>query len=142
MYTEASRTSPTLPHQRNPREHVALRKQFAAVHKRLVDMMPKSAGTSSEVAAEAYRLISIDHTSAPDDSGADDWLVYRIAQGSREITGYRRGPIAVVTAEVRTIVDGLNARCLMSEKPGTPFRPLSAPRPAPTAVSLAHKDLR
>lgn len=107
-------------------------------------MTPKNAAgaTSSEVAAEAYQLVSIDHTNAPDDSGANDWLVYRIAQGSRVITGYRRGPVSVVTADVRSIVDALNARCLASEKPGTPFRSLPAPRPAAPVVPLRHKDLQ
>ena len=107
-------------------------------------MIPKSTSrtTSSEVAAEAYRLISIDHASAPDDSDANDWLVYRIAQGSRVITGYRRGPVSVVTADVRDIVDALNARCMASEKPGTPFRSLPAPRPAAPAVPLRHKDFQ
>ena len=107
-------------------------------------MAPKSTAgaTSSEVAAEAYRLISLDHASAPDDSGASDWLVYRIAQGSRVITGYRRGPVSVVTADVRDIVDALNARCMASEKPGTPFRPLPAPRPAPPDAPLRHTDFR
>jgi hypothetical protein len=104
---------------------------------------PKAAGaTSSEVAAEAYRLISIDHASAPDDSGGNDWLVYRIAQGSRVITGYRRGPVGVVTADVRNIVDALNARCMVSEKPGTPFRPLPAPRPLQPVVPLRDKDFQ
>jgi hypothetical protein len=98
--------------------------------------------TWSEVTADVYRLISIDHTSAPDNSGADDWLVYRIAQGSRVITGYRRGPVAVVTADVRNIVDALNARCMVSEKPGTPFTPLPAPRPAAPLAPLRHKDFR
>lgn len=96
--------------------------------------------TWSEVAAEVYRLISIDHATAPDDSGANDWLVYRIAQGSRVITGYRRGSVSVVTADVRDIVDALNARCLVSEKPGAPYRPLAAPRPAAPVVPLRQKD--
>ena len=107
-------------------------------------MTPKNAaGTgSSEVTAEAYRLISIDHANAPDDSGTADWFVYRIAQGSRVITGYRRGLVAVVTADVRNIVDALNARCMVSEKPGTPFSRLPAPRPAAPVAPLRHKDFR
>ena len=107
-------------------------------------MIPKGAAgvTSREVAAEAYRLISIDHASAPDDSGGDDWLVYRIAQGSRVITGYRRGPVNVVTADVRNIIDALNARCMVSERPGTRFTPLPAPRPAAPVVPLRQKDFQ
>ena len=98
--------------------------------------------TWSEVAAEPYRLISIDHASAPDDSSTDGWFVYRIAQGSRVITGYRRGPVGVVTVDVRNIVDALNERCMVSERPGTPFMPLPAPRPAAPMVPLREKDDR
>jgi hypothetical protein len=98
--------------------------------------------TPSEVVAEPYRLISIDHTSAPDDSGTDGWLVYRIVQGSRVITGYRRGSVGVVTGDVRNIVDALNARCMVSERPGTPFKPLPAPRPAAPIVPPHYEDFR
>jgi len=97
---------------------------------------------TGEVTVDAYRLISIDHTSAPDDSGTDDWFVYRIAQGSRVITGYRCGNVAVITADVRNIVDALNARCMVRPKPGAPAAPpLPAPRPVAPVVPLRHKDL-
>jgi hypothetical protein len=95
---------------------------------------------ASEVLVDAYRLVSIDHTTAPDDSGTDDWFVYRIAQGLRVITGYRRGHVSTVTSDVRNIVEDLNARCMVRPKPGTPYTPLPAPRPAPTVVPLRRKD--
>jgi len=121
------------------RERLAVRGQRGA---KPIDMSTKGpTGTTwSEVTPDAYRLISIDHTNAPDGSGTDNWLVYRIAQGTRVITGYRQGPVGVVTADVRNIVDALNARCMVSEKPGTPFTRLPAPRPATPAVPLRHKD--
>ena len=105
-------------------------------------MTPRSTAgaTSNEVTVEAYRLISIDHTNAPDDSGTNDWFVYRIAQGSRVITGYRRGLLSVITTDVRDLVDALNARCMVSEKPGAPFTRLPDPRPATPVVPLRHKD--
>jgi hypothetical protein len=59
---------------------------------------------------ESYRLLSIESVHAPEGCAGRDWFVYRIAQGANEITGYRRGERAAVSAEVETIVAGLNGR--------------------------------
>lgn len=59
---------------------------------------------------EEYRLLSIVAVHAPEGCLGNDWHLYRIAQGENGITGYRRGNLAGVTAEVETIVTGLNGR--------------------------------
>jgi len=59
---------------------------------------------------ERYRLVSIDAVRAPDDCMGSDWHRYRIAQGENGITGYRRGDLARVTADVEAIVTALNDR--------------------------------
>jgi hypothetical protein len=59
---------------------------------------------------ESYRLLSVESVRAPEGCAGRDWFVYRIAQGANEITGYRRGERAAVSAEVETIVAGLNGR--------------------------------
>lgn len=60
--------------------------------------------------AERYRLVSIEAASAPDGCVGRDWFVYRILQGVNAITGYRQGSRAQVSAEVDTILAGLNGR--------------------------------
>ena len=59
---------------------------------------------------ERYRVISIDAVRAPEGCTGGDWLSYRIAQGMNEITGYRRGSLESVSADVATIIAALNAR--------------------------------
>ena len=59
---------------------------------------------------EPYRLLSIDAVRAPEGCMGNDWHVYRIAQGENGITGYRRGDLAGVRADVETIVTALNGR--------------------------------
>ena len=59
---------------------------------------------------ESYRLVSIDAVRAPDGCNGSDWHIYRIVQGENEITGYRRGELARVTADIETIVSALNGR--------------------------------
>ena len=59
---------------------------------------------------DAYRLLAIEPTKAPDDSGGKDWFTYRISQGENSIRGYKRGSREVVTAEVEQIVVSLNER--------------------------------
>jgi hypothetical protein len=59
---------------------------------------------------EVYRILSIVAVRAPEGCLGNDWHVYRIARGENGITGYRRGNLAGVTAEVETIVTGLNGR--------------------------------
>jgi hypothetical protein len=59
---------------------------------------------------DRYRVISIDAVRAPEGCSGSDWHSYRIAQGDNGITGYRRGDLARVTAEVETIVTALNSR--------------------------------
>ena len=45
--------------------------------------------------------------------------MYEIAQGTTPITGYRRGDLPSVTAEVERIVLGLNDRRIFEEGPAT-----------------------
>jgi hypothetical protein len=59
---------------------------------------------------ERYRLVSIDAAHAPDGCTGDDWFVYRIAQGTNDITGYRCGSLERVSADVESIVTSLNGR--------------------------------
>jgi hypothetical protein len=59
---------------------------------------------------DAYRLLVIEPTSAPDGSGGKDWFTYRITQGTNSIRGYKRGSREAVTAEVEQIVVSLNER--------------------------------
>lgn len=59
---------------------------------------------------ETYRLASIEPVPAPEGCSGADWFVYRIANGVNGITGYRCGTRAAVSAEVETIVAGLNDR--------------------------------
>jgi hypothetical protein len=95
-----------------------------------------TARASANVVAEAYRLVSIDAAPAPHGDTGQDWLVYKIAQGSNFITGYRRGSRQSVGAEVDRIVTGLNERLLVR---GRPYR--SAGRPTKAAAQTRHKDL-
>lgn len=70
----------------------------------------QDAATRAEDVDESYRVISVDTVRAPAGCSGADWLSYRIAQGKNEITGYRRGSLTSVSAEVATIVAGLNSR--------------------------------
>ena len=69
-----------------------------------------AASAEAQAAEGAYRLLAIDPTKAPDDSGGKDWFLYRIVQGENLIRGYKRGSRAGVTAEVEQIVVSLNER--------------------------------
>ena len=91
-----------------------------------------AAPSVSPMADEGFRLVSIDRASAPSGSFGADWLMYRIAQGKNTITGYRRGEIKRVRADVEKIVAGLNERRMIHRGRVnlTPSRPASAsPRP-------------
>lgn len=81
-----------------------------------------SAGGEDAV-GDGFRLLSIRAASAPSGCVGRDWLVYRIAQGPNVITGYRRGDLQTVGADVAKIVTGLNERRLSTKgrtgpKPG------------------------
>jgi len=67
-------------------------------------------GRETSADDEEYRLISIDAARAPEGCAGNDWHVYRIAQGENGITGYRRGEIVHVRAQVEAIVTALNGR--------------------------------
>ncbi len=71
---------------------------------------PITASQPVDEAADAYRLLVIEPTSAPDGSGGKDWFTYRITQGPNSIRGYKRGSREAVTAEVEQIVVSLNER--------------------------------
>ena len=53
---------------------------------------------------ESFRLIGIDAVRAPEGCAGSDWHIYRIVQGENGITGYRRGELARVRADVEDIV--------------------------------------
>lgn len=59
---------------------------------------------------EGYRLVAIEAARTPEGCAGRDWFAYRIAQGKNSITGYRQGSHANVSAEVETILAGLNGR--------------------------------
>jgi hypothetical protein len=75
---------------------------------RRVDSDSRPAGEGGD--EDRYRVISIDAVRAPEGCSGSDWHSYRIAQGENGITGYRRGDLARVTADVETIVTALNSR--------------------------------
>lgn len=57
---------------------------------------------------ERYQLVSIAAALAPDGCTGGGWFVYRIVQGKNGITGYRRGTLEGVSADVQSIVTSLN----------------------------------
>jgi hypothetical protein len=59
---------------------------------------------------ETYRLVSVESVKTPEGCAGQDWFVYKIAQGTNPITGYRRGNQESVRAEAETIVVALNER--------------------------------
>ena len=68
---------------------------------------------SAEVVLDACRLVSIESTIALAPAVGDDWLVYRIAQGTNVVAGYRRGARASITYEVERIVEAFNDRLMV-----------------------------
>jgi hypothetical protein len=77
--------------------------------------------------AEAYRLVTIRPVAAPEGCLGRDWLVYRIAQGTNVITGYRRGDVQTATADVEKIIVGLNERRVWSKgRQSPPMKPSSS----------------
>lgn len=75
-----------------------------------IDARGGAAGRDESGDDERYRLISIDAVRAPEGCAGNDWHSYRIAQGVNGITGYRRGDLAHVRADVEAIVIALNER--------------------------------
>jgi hypothetical protein len=72
---------------------------------------PRPHAAQPESAAdESYRLISVDSVSAPEACTGSNWHKYRIVQGENGITGYRRGDLAAITADLEAIVTALNDR--------------------------------
>jgi hypothetical protein len=96
------------------------------------------ASATSDVVVEPYRLVSIDATPPPNADAGDGWLIYRIAQGTNVITGYRRGSRQSVGEEVERIVDALNERLLVR---GRPYRSAGRPPKSATPPPTRHKDL-
>jgi hypothetical protein len=67
--------------------------------------------------------------------------VYEIAQGTNLITGYRRGDLPSVTAEVEKIVVGLNERRISKKGRQPPPKPTQQAKPAqPSAPSEGSQD--
>jgi hypothetical protein len=96
---------------------------------------PREAAESGD---ESFRLISIKPAPAPSGHTGRDWLAYRIAQGKNIITGYRRGDLKAVTAEVAILVKSLNER-RHSSKP-KPGRKAGARSAAEAAAPKEDKD--
>jgi hypothetical protein len=104
---------------------------------------PASRGKSAAPADSApgagghpFRLASISPADAPSGCVGADWLIYRIAQGDNTITGYRRGELAVVRADVQKIVEDLNERRRTLKK-STGLRP---GRPSAAAVAARQRN--
>ena len=96
----------------------------------------RTALSDESASDECYRLISIDAVRAPADCMGSDWHRYRIAQGENGITGYRRGDLVRVTAEVEAIVTALNERREWRKSKA----PAKDQRRAATAVQRAAAD--
>lgn len=77
-----------------------------------------------------FELVSIDESKAPSGSEGDNWLCYRISQGSNMIVGYRRGSLRTVKRDVKEIIVGLNER-----RSGKRKQPVTKPGPKKTAKS-------
>jgi len=60
--------------------------------------------------AEAYAIVSIEPSEAPENTEGSDWHCYVIAQGPNEIRGFRQGKRKAVTLDVEEIVARLNER--------------------------------
>jgi hypothetical protein len=71
---------------------------------------PLHDGNANDVDRERYLLVSVEAANAPEGCSGADWFIYRIAQGTNAITGYRRGHRTAVSTEVEKIVAGLNDR--------------------------------
>jgi len=71
-----------------------------------------AAAAPADADEERFQLVSVTSTSTPSGCAGRDWFVYRISQGKNEITGYRRGDLKSVRAEVELVVVGLNERRL------------------------------
>ncbi len=83
---------------------------------------------------ESFRLVAIRAARTPEGCAGRDWLVYEIAQGANLITGYRRGDLPSVTAEVEKIVLGLNDRRISKkgrQPPPKPTPKATPPQPSP-----------
>ena len=95
------------------------------------------ASAEAQEAEGAYRLLAIEPTKAPDDSGGKDWFSYRISQGENLIRGFKRGSKATVTAEVEQIVVSLNERrgVRRGRVDLIPSKPAAQPTPAPADPS-------
>ena len=95
------------------------------------------ASAEAQEAEGAYRLLAIEPTKAPDDSGGKDWFSYRISQGENLIRGFKRGSKASVTAEVEQIVVSLNERrgVRRGRVDLIPSKPAAQPTPAPADPS-------
>ena len=92
---------------------------------RAANSRPEDAAAHAD--AQRFRLVSILAATAPSGCAGRDWLAYRIAQGENMITGYRRGDLQTVSAEVARIVDGLNdRRSHVKKATGRPGRPSAA----------------
>jgi hypothetical protein len=99
-------------------------------YRRGLNPQANSAAANDE---ESFRLVAIRAARTPEGCAGRDWLVYEIAQGRNLITGYRRGDLPSVTAEVERIVVGLNDRRI--SKKGRQPPPKPTPKPTPPQPS-------
>jgi hypothetical protein len=109
--------------------------------------MPYRRGLSSSATPaavsdeESFRLVAIRAARTPEGCAGRDWLVYEIAQGTNLITGYRRGDLPSVTAEVEKIVVGLNERRISKKGRQPPPKPTPQAKPAqPSTPSEGSQD--
>jgi hypothetical protein len=96
--------------------------------------------TESVLDSQRFRLVSIAAAHAPTGCVGRDWLVYRISQGANSITGYRRGSLEAVSADVERIIDALNERRRKVKGSGArPGRPAAAVAAARQKNEDAHE---
>ncbi len=64
----------------------------------------------TQAKGEPYKIISVEKTAAPSGASGANWYRYEISQGDNTISGFRRGNLREVTAEVEEIVAQSNQR--------------------------------
>jgi len=59
---------------------------------------------------EAYEIISVESSAAPDNLAGTNWYRYTIGQGPNRIFGYRQGDLGSITKSIEELVERLNER--------------------------------
>jgi len=59
---------------------------------------------------EAFKIVSVEPSEAPDDLDGANWYCYIIGRGTNRIRGYRQGNLTSITESLEEIVVNLNER--------------------------------